>query len=96
MSEEKPTTIEARARRAVRGSVISARMDKSITVLVVRQLKHPLYKKYIRRSTRLHAHDESNDCKEGDTVLIEECRPLSKTKSWRVIRVLERSEQGTT
>ena len=92
MSEEKPATIKARARRAVRGSVISARMDKSITVLVVRQFKHPLYKKYIRRSTRLHAHDESNDCKEGDTVLIEECRPLSKTKSWRVIRVLERLE----
>ena len=92
MSEENPETIEAGVRRAVRGSVISARMDKSITVLVVRQFKHPLYKKYIRRSTRLHAHDESNDCKEGDTVLIEECRPLSKTKSWRVIRVLERLE----
>ena len=92
MSEEKAVTIEAGVRRAVRGSVISARMDKSITVLVVRQFKHPLYKKYIRRSTRLHAHDESNDCKEGDTVLIEECRPLSKTKSWRVIRVLERLE----
>ena len=92
MSEEKAVTIEARVRRAVRGSVISARMDKSITVLVVRQFKHPLYKKYIRRSTRLHAHDESNDCREGDIVLIEECRPLSKMKSWRLIRVLERSE----
>ena len=92
MSEEKAVTIEAGVRRAVRGSVISARMDKSITVLVVRQFKHPLYKKYIRRSTRLHAHDESNDCKEGDTVLIEECRPLSKTKSWRVIQILERLE----
>ena len=92
MSKEKAVTIEAGVRRAVRGSVISARMDKSITVLVVRQFKHPLYKKYIRRSTRLHAHDESNDCREGDTVLIEECRPLSKMKSWRLIRVLERSE----
>ena len=92
MSEEKTVTIEAGVRRAVRGSVISARMDKSITVLVVRQFKHPLYKKYIRRSTRLHAHDESNDCKEGDIVLIEECRPLSKMKSWRLIRVLERLE----
>ena len=92
MSEEKAVTIEAGVRRAVRGSVISARMDKSITVLVVRQFKHPLYKKYIRRSTRLHAHDESNICKEGDTVLIEECRPISKTKSWRVIGVLEGSE----
>ena len=92
MSKEKAVTIEAGVRRAVRGSVISARMDKSITVLVVRQFKHPLYKKYIRRSTRLHAHDESNDCREGDTVLIEECRPISKMKSWRVIRVLERLE----
>ena len=90
MNEEKAVTIEAGVRRAVRGSVISARMDKSITVLVVRQFKHPLYKKYIRRSTRLHAHDESNDCREGDIVLIEECRPLSKMKSWRVIRVLDR------
>ena len=90
MNEEKTVTIEAGVRRAVRGSVISARMDKSITVLVVRQFKHPLYKKYIRRSTRLHAHDESNDCREGDIVLIEECRPLSKMKSWRLIRVLER------
>jgi len=78
--------------RTVRGSVTSARMEKSITVLVERQLKHPLYKKYIRRSTRLHAHDESNDCREGDTVLIEECRPLSKTKSWRLVQVLERAE----
>ena len=92
MSKEKAVTIEAGVRRAVRGSVISARMDKSITVLVVRQFKHPLYKKYIRRSTRLHAHDESNDCREGDVVLIEECRPVSKMKSWRLIRVLERSE----
>ena len=92
MNEEKAVTIEGGVRRAVRGSVISARMDKSITVLVVRQFKHPLYKKYIRRSTRLHAHDESNDCREGDIVLIEECRPLSKMKSWRLIRVLERLE----
>ena len=92
MTEEKPMAIEAEVRRAVRGSVSSARMDKSITVLVVRQFKHPLYKKYIRRSTRLHAHDESNDCREGDIVLIEECRPLSKMKSWRVIRVLDRLE----
>ena len=92
MSEEKSMKIEAGVRRAVRGSVIRSRSDKSITVLVVRQFKHPLYKKYIRRSTRLHAHDESNDCREGDTVLIEECRPISKMKSWRVIRVLERLE----
>ena len=92
MSEEKSVTIETGARHAVRGSVIRARSDKSITVLVVRQFKHPLYEKYIRRSTRLHAHDEGNDCREGDIVLIEECRPLSKMKSWRVIQVLQRLE----
>jgi len=61
-------------------------------VQVVRQLKHPLYKKYIRRSTKLHAHDEQNECKEGDKVIIEECRPLSKNKSWRLVRVLGRGE----
>ena len=77
MSEENPATIEAGVRRAVRGSVISARMDKSITVLVVRQFKHPLYKKYIRRSTRLHAHDESNNFKIGDRVkIIESDKPI--------------------
>ena len=78
--------------RAVMGNVISARMDKSITVLTVRQFKHPLYKKYIRRSTKVHAHDALNDCKEGDTVLIEQCRPISKTKSWRLIEILKRAE----
>ena len=91
MSEEKKVNVE-NVGRTVRGSVISARMEKTITVLVERQLKHSLYKKYIRRSTRLHAHDEGNDCREGDTVLIEECRPLSKTKSWRLVEVLERAE----
>ena len=65
-------------------------MDKTITVLVVRQVKHPLYKKYIRRSTKVHAHDEQNECREGDKVIIEECRPLSKNKSWRLVKVLDR------
>ena len=91
MSEEKKMNVE-NVGRTVRGSVISARMEKTITVLVERQLKHALYKKYIRRSTRLHAHDKGNDCREGDTVLIEECRPFSKTKSWRLVEVLERAE----
>ena len=66
-------------------------MDKTVTVLVERLEKHALYKKYIRKSTRLHAHDESNECNEGDTVQIEECRPLSKSKSWRVIEVVSRA-----
>ncbi len=76
--------------RLIQGSVISAAGDKSITVLVERKVKHPLYKKYIRRSTRLHAHDENNACKAGDTVRIEACRPVSKTKCWRLVEVIGR------
>lgn len=78
--------------RQVYGSVTSAKTDKTITVLVERQLKHPLYKKYIRRSTKMHAHDEENRCKEGDYVIIEECRPISKTKSWRLVEILSHGE----
>ena len=77
--------------RSIQGTVISNKMDKTVTVLVERRYPHPLYKKYVSRTTKLHAHDESNECNEGDTVLIEECRPLSKTKSWRVTQVLNRA-----
>ncbi|PIQ37470.1 MAG: 30S ribosomal protein S17 [Lysobacterales bacterium CG17_big_fil_post_rev_8_21_14_2_50_64_11] len=72
----------------VEGRVISNKMDKTVTVLVERQIKHALYGKYLRRSTKLHAHDESNACKEGDLVRIAECRPLSKSKNWRVVEVV--------
>ena len=75
--------------RQVPGVVTSARMDKTITVSVVRKIPHPLYRKYVKRITKIHAHDEDNSCKENDKVLIEECRPLSKTKSWRLVEVLE-------
>jgi|TARA_B100001964_G_C13685864_1_gene359615 small subunit ribosomal protein S17 len=68
-------------------------MEKTISVLVERQVEHPLYKKYIRRSTKLLAHDENNECNEGDTVAIEECRPLSKRKFWRLQKVLQRAPQ---
>lgn len=68
--------------RTLQGKVISDKMDKSITVAVERQVKHPIYGKYIKRTTKIHAHDEQNQCKEGDFVSIRECRPLSKTKSW--------------
>lgn len=77
--------------RSVVGRVVSSRMDRTITVLVERREPHPLYRKYVRRSTRLHAHDEDNACNEGDTVRIQECRPLSKTKSWRLVEILERA-----
>ena len=74
------------------GLVVSDKMDKTVTVKLERQVKHPLYGKYIKRSTKVHAHDESNDCNEGDKVMIAECRPLSKHKAWRVIEVLERAQ----
>ena len=74
------------------GRVVSNKMNKSITVLVERRVKHPLYGKYIRRSTKLHAHDENNDCNIGDTVSITECRPISKTKTWRLVNVIERAK----
>jgi small subunit ribosomal protein S17 len=82
---------ESKVQRSVQGNVLSAKADKSITVLIERQVKHPLYKKIIRRSTKLHAHDEQNECNEGDTVIIEECRPLSKTKSWRLVEIVNRA-----
>ena len=77
-------------KRTKQGRVISNKADKTITVLLERQVKHPLYGKYIKRSTKVHAHDENNECGEGDTVTIAECRPLSKTKSWRVVDIVER------
>ncbi|HEB97645.1 MAG TPA: 30S ribosomal protein S17 [Sedimenticola thiotaurini] len=79
------------ANRTLQGRVVSDKMDKTITVVVERQVKHPLYGKFIRRSTKVHAHDESNECGIGDTVLIEQCRPLSKQKSWRLVKVLEKA-----
>ncbi|MFV1997702.1 MAG: 30S ribosomal protein S17 [Acidiferrobacterales bacterium] len=81
---------EAKIRRVVDGRVVSDKMDKSITILVERRVRHPVYGKFIGRSTKLHAHDENNECKEGDMVQIEECRPLSKSKSWRLVKVLEK------
>ena len=80
-----------KALRTVEGRVVSNKMDKTVTVLVERQVKHALYGKYIRRSTKLHAHDEDNACNEGDIVRVTECRPMSKTKNWRVVEVLPRS-----
>ena len=85
MSEEK------KLKRTATGRVVSDRMDKTATVLVERQVQHALYGKFIKRSKKYHAHDEDNQCHVGDVVLIEECRPLSKTKSWRVVKVLEQA-----
>ncbi|KFN44288.1 30S ribosomal protein S17 [Arenimonas oryziterrae] len=77
--------------RTVEGRVVSNKMNKTVTVLVERQVKHALYGKYLRRSTKLHAHDEDNACNEGDVVRVTECRPLSKTKNWRVVEVITRA-----
>ncbi|HQV79445.1 MAG TPA: 30S ribosomal protein S17 [Agitococcus sp.] len=82
-------TEQTNTQRTLTGKVVSNKMDKSITVLIERLVKHPKYGKYIRRSTKLHAHDESNVCQEGDIVTIAECRPLSKTKAWTLVAVVE-------
>lgn len=87
MSQDK----EAKASRTVTGRVVSNKMDKSITLLVERTVQHPMYGKYIRRTTKLMAHDEANECGEGDLVSVEQCRPLSKNKSWRLVKVLEKA-----
>jgi len=80
-----------KVQRSVTGRVVSSKMDKSITVLVERKVKHPVYGKYIKRSTKLHAHDANNECNEGDVVIISECRPISKTKTWKLDKIVERA-----
>lgn len=72
--------------RTLQGTVVSDKMDKSITVAINRFVKHPIYGKYMKRTTKLHAHDENNECASGDVVTIRECRPLSKTKSWTLVK----------
>lgn len=79
--------------RTLEGRVVSNKMDKTITVVIERRVPHPLYGKFIGRRTKLHAHDEANACKEGDLVLIEECRPMSKTKTWRLVKVLQQAAE---
>ena len=78
-----------RRARTLNGRVSSNKMDKTAVVVVERQVKHGLYGKYISRRTKLRVHDESNECREGDLVAIEECRPMAKTKSWRLVRIIE-------
>ncbi len=82
---------EEKVLRTQIGSVISDRMDKTATVLIERKVKHPLYGKFVKKSTKLHVHDENNECSLGDTVQITECRPYSKTKSWTLVKVLEKA-----
>ena len=84
---------EATKLRTVQGRVTSNKMDKTVTIVIERLVKHALYGKYIRRSTKLHAHDADNSCKEGDIVRVTECRPLSKTKNWRVVEIVARAAE---
>ncbi len=77
--------------RTVTGRVVSDKMDKTITVMVERKEKHPIYGKFMKRSSKLHAHDEKNECQQGDLVTIAETRPLSKNKSWALVRIEERA-----
>lgn len=94
MSEEtKLETAQERSARAVRqGIVESTKMDKTIVVRVTRRVKHPLYDRFIKKSMKLHAHDETNDAREGDVVRVASTRPLSKTKRWRLLEVVERAK----
>ena len=87
MSEQQTQNVA----RALTGTVVSDKMNKTVTVLVERKVKHPLYGKIIRLSKKYHAHDENNEYQLGDTVVIEECRPLSRTKAWRVSRLIEKA-----
>jgi small subunit ribosomal protein S17 len=83
---------EAPNKRQLTGRVVSDKMNKTVTVLIERRTTHPLYGKVITRSGKYHAHDETNECKEGDLVTIEECRPLSRTKSWRIVKLVDKAK----
>jgi small subunit ribosomal protein S17 len=89
MSEQQTESVT----RALTGTVVSDKMNKTVTVLVERKVKHPLYGKIIRLSKKYHAHDENNEFKLGDVVVIEECRPISRTKAWRVASLVEKARQ---
>jgi small subunit ribosomal protein S17 len=85
--------VQATAKRTLQGVVTSSAGDKSATIMIERRIKHPLYGKIIKRSTKLHVHDEANECSKGDTILIEECRPMSKTKSWKLVKIVEKASE---
>jgi small subunit ribosomal protein S17 len=82
---------ESKVKRTLVGRVVSDKMDKTVSVAIERKIKHPVYGKYIRRTSKVLAHDANNECKPGDRVAISECRPISKNKSWAVVSVVERA-----
>lgn len=91
-SQTPQTQPRAKAIRTLTGRVVSDKMTKTVTVLVERRVAHPLYGKIVTRSKKYHAHDAKDECKQGDLVQIEECRPISKTKAWRVAKLVERAK----
>ncbi len=91
MAEQNPTQA-VKSPTVLTGRVVSDKMDKTVTVLIERRVTHPLYNKIMTRTKKYHAHDETNEIKEGDLVIIEECRPLSKTKAWKVTKLVEKSK----
>lgn len=90
---ETQTAEQTSAQRQIVGKVISDKMNKTIVVQVERKVKHPLYGKYLRKFSKMYAHDEDNACQVGDLVLIQQTRPLSKTKRWKLVEILKREEQ---
>ncbi len=88
---EEAKKVETKGQRTVVGRVVSNKMDKTVSVAIERLIKHPVYGKYIRRTTKVLAHDENNECKSGDRVMISECRPVSKHKAWQVVNVVQRA-----
>ncbi|MEM7503852.1 MAG: 30S ribosomal protein S17 [Pseudomonadota bacterium] len=91
MSEEAKSADAEVKKRTIVGRVVSSKMDKTVSVAIERRIKHPVVGKYIRRTTKVMAHDANNECNEGDRVAISECRPLSKRKAWQVVSVVERA-----
>lgn len=92
-AEQTTENTAEKTKRTLQGIVTSSACDKSATIMIERRIKHPLYGKIVKKSTKLHVHDENNECNKGDTILIEECRPVSKTKSWRLVKVVEKAAE---
>ena len=92
-SVETTAAAETGTKRTLQGVVTSSAGDKSATIMIERRIKHPIYGKFIKRSTKIRLHDEANECNKGDTILIEECRPMSKTKSWKLVKVVEKAPE---
>jgi small subunit ribosomal protein S17 len=92
-ANETATANQSASKRTLQGVVTSSAGDKSATIMIERKIKHPVYGKFIKRSTKIHLHDEANECNKGDTILIEECRPMSKTKSWKLVKIVEKAQE---